>query len=73
MLKELLTSRLDRQHRCFNFLFERFKMYYMPNIVNDFNWTTSLYRPALELPEVRRFKPGKVFTGSIKGPAYTCF
>ena len=52
--------RLDRQRRCFNFLFERFKMYYMPNIFNDFNWTTSLYRPALELPEVRRFRPGKI-------------
>ena len=55
----LFIFRLDRQRRCFNFLFERFKLYYMPNIFTDFNWATSLYRPALELPEVRRFRPGK--------------
>jgi hypothetical protein len=34
----------------------------MPNIFSDFNWSTSLYRPALELPEVRRFRPGSART-----------
>ena len=34
----------DRQRQCFDFLFERFKMYYMPHIFPDFNWHMSLYR-----------------------------
>ena len=38
-------------------------MYYMPHIFPDFNWTTSLYRPALELPETRLFRPAFVDCG----------
>ena len=38
-------------------------MYYMPHIFPDFNWTTSLYRPALELPETRLFRPSFVDCG----------
>jgi hypothetical protein len=35
----------------------------MPHIFPDFNWTMSLYRPSLELPEVRKFRPAFVDTG----------
>ena len=53
----------ERQKACFNFLFERFKMYYMPHIFPDFNWSLSLYRPSLELPETRLFRPAFVDSG----------
>ena len=53
----------DRQRQCFDFLFERFKMYYMIHIFPEFNWHMSLYRPSLELPEVRQFKPAFVDNG----------
>ena len=54
------TVKTERQLHCLNFLFERFKMYYMPHIFPDFNWSTSLYRPSLELPDTRRFRPAFV-------------
>ena len=57
------TVKTDRQLHCLNFLFERFKMYYMPHIFPDFNWATSLYRPSLELPDTRRFRPAFVDSG----------
>ena len=57
------TVKTDRQLHCLNFLFERFKMYYMPHIFPDFNWSTSLYRPSLELPDTRRFRPAFVDSG----------
>ena len=38
-------------------------MYYMPHIFPDFNWHMSLYRPSLELPEVRHFRPNFVDSG----------
>lgn len=53
----------DRERQCFDFLFERFKMYYMPHIFPEFNWHMSLYRPSLELPEVRHFRPAFVDNG----------
>ncbi|XP_059053415.1 probable Rho GTPase-activating protein CG5521 [Achroia grisella] len=44
----------DRSHakamRCFAFLLERFKMYYLPIICPQFNHKNSLYKPNLELP-----------------------
>ncbi|XP_043246445.1 ral GTPase-activating protein subunit alpha-1-like [Amphibalanus amphitrite] len=40
--------------RCFNFLFDNFKQFYLPHIFPDFNWHTNLYKPALSLPEMRR-------------------
>ncbi|XP_052756365.1 probable Rho GTPase-activating protein CG5521 isoform X2 [Galleria mellonella] len=44
----------DRSHakamRCFAFLLERFKMYYLPVICPQFNHKNSLYKPNLELP-----------------------
>ena len=33
--------------RCFNFLFDNFKQFYLPHIFPDFNWHTNLYKPAL--------------------------
>ena len=62
-LKYLSFLLLYRQRQCFDFLFERFKMYYMPHIFPDFNWHMSLYRPSLELPEVRHFRPNFVDSG----------
>ncbi|KAM3962462.1 LOW QUALITY PROTEIN: putative Rho GTPase-activating protein CG5521 [Aphomia sociella] len=44
----------DRSHaksmRCFAFLLERFKLYYLPIICPQFNHKNSLYKPNLELP-----------------------
>ncbi|XP_049877742.1 probable Rho GTPase-activating protein CG5521 [Pectinophora gossypiella] len=44
----------DRSHaksmRCFAFLLEKFKMYYLPVICPQFNHKNSLYKPNLELP-----------------------
>ena len=57
------TVKTERQLHCLHFLFERFKMYYMPHIFPDFNWATSLYRPSLELPDTRRFRPAFVDSG----------
>lgn len=36
-------DKIIQQHRCFNFLLERFKMYYLPNICPHFCHDTSLY------------------------------
>ncbi|XP_074027407.1 probable Rho GTPase-activating protein CG5521 isoform X2 [Leptinotarsa decemlineata] len=41
-------------HRCFNFLLEKFKIYYLPKICPDFCSETSLYRPNLDLPVIRK-------------------
>ncbi|KAJ8941367.1 hypothetical protein NQ314_010430 [Rhamnusium bicolor] len=43
-------------HRCFNFLLEKFKYYYLPKICPNFCEETSLYRPNLELPVLRRLE-----------------
>ena len=51
-------QKLERQRGCLDFLFERFKAFYMHHIFAEFNWTMSVYRPSLELPEVRKFRPG---------------
>ncbi|CAG4931784.1 unnamed protein product [Parnassius apollo] len=44
----------DRSHakamRCFAFLLEKFKIYYLPIICPQFNHRNSLYKPNLELP-----------------------
>ena len=62
-LVEWKGNKLDRQRRCLNFLFEKFKAFYMPHIFPDFSWSQSLYRPSLELPEVRKFRPAFVDSG----------
>jgi hypothetical protein len=43
-------DRLCKQHKCFVFLFERFKQYYLPHIFPQFSFATSLYRPVLGMP-----------------------
>ncbi|KAJ8941931.1 hypothetical protein NQ318_013264 [Aromia moschata] len=43
-------------HRCFNFLLEKFKVYYLPKICPGFCHETSLYKPNLELPSLRRLE-----------------
>ncbi|XP_019874544.2 probable Rho GTPase-activating protein CG5521 isoform X2 [Aethina tumida] len=43
-------------HRCFNFLLEKFKTYYLPRICPGFCSDTSLYRPNLDLPVIRRME-----------------
>lgn len=40
-------DRLCKQHKCFVFMFERFKQYYLPHIFPQFSFATSLYRPVL--------------------------
>jgi len=40
-------DRLCKQHKCFMFLFERFKQYYLPHIFPQFSFATSLYKPVL--------------------------
>ncbi|XP_075222670.1 putative Rho GTPase-activating protein CG5521 [Lycorma delicatula] len=42
-----------KQHKCFTFLFERFKQYYLPHIFPTFSYDTSLYVPILDLPTLR--------------------
>ncbi|XP_050302652.1 probable Rho GTPase-activating protein CG5521 isoform X3 [Anthonomus grandis grandis] len=46
----------SHHHRCFSFLFEQFKIYYLPKICSSFNYDTSLYRPNLELPLLRKME-----------------
>ncbi|XP_034238105.1 probable Rho GTPase-activating protein CG5521 isoform X3 [Thrips palmi] len=47
-------DKICRQHKSFMFLFERFKQYYLPHIFPEFSSTTSLYKPNLELPTLRK-------------------
>ncbi|PSN31580.1 hypothetical protein C0J52_21547 [Blattella germanica] len=51
-------DRLCKQHKCFMFLFERFKQYYLPHIFPQFSFATSLYKPVLDLPVLRKASPG---------------
>lgn len=46
----------DKHHRCFEFLFEKFKKHFLPHVFPDFCYTNSLYRPNLELPSLRKDK-----------------
>merc|ERR1719192_623439 len=63
ILVEWRDEKALKQKRAFNFLFEKFKTFYMPAIFPDFNWHMSLYKTSLELPEVRKFRPNFVDTG----------
>jgi len=62
-LIEWKEDRLERQRRCLAFLVDKFKTFYMMHIFPDFNWAMSLYRPSLELPERRKFRPAFVDAG----------
>ncbi|XP_011301901.1 probable Rho GTPase-activating protein CG5521 isoform X2 [Fopius arisanus] len=46
-----------RQHKCFQFLLERFKATYLRYICPEFDDTFSLYKPSLELPTMRQQSP----------------
>ncbi|CAG9861658.1 unnamed protein product [Phyllotreta striolata] len=41
-------------HRCFSFLLEKFKLYYVPKICPNFCKESSLYAPNLDLPTLRK-------------------
>lgn len=43
-----------RQHKCFQFLLERFKATYLRQVCPGFNDNFSLYKPSLELPTMRQ-------------------
>lgn len=43
-----------RQQKCFQFLFEKFKRFYLPFIFPQLSWTRSIYRPLLDLPTLRK-------------------
>lgn len=55
-------DRNSQRHRCFNFLLEAFKVYYLPKICPNFSAETSLYRPNLDLPNLRKLEPESEFT-----------
>ncbi|XP_035704350.1 ral GTPase-activating protein subunit alpha-1 isoform X3 [Folsomia candida] len=40
--------------RSIEFLYEKFKELYLPRIFSDFNVTTDIYKPSLDLPEPRK-------------------
>ncbi|XP_040580670.1 ral GTPase-activating protein subunit alpha-1 [Lepeophtheirus salmonis] len=62
-LIEWKENKLEKRKKSLIFLLSKFKTFYMPHIFPDFNWSTSLYRPSLELPEVRKFTTALVDTG----------
>ncbi|XP_057662756.1 ral GTPase-activating protein subunit alpha-1 [Diorhabda carinulata] len=47
-------DKTSHHHRCFSFLLEKFKVYYIPKIFPNFSKDTSLYKPNLDLPLLRR-------------------
>ncbi|XP_018324376.1 probable Rho GTPase-activating protein CG5521 isoform X2 [Agrilus planipennis] len=47
-------DKLSRQHRCFSFLLEQFKIYYLPKLCPNFCYGTSIYSPNLDLPVLRK-------------------
>ncbi|XP_050439323.1 ral GTPase-activating protein subunit alpha-1 isoform X2 [Adelges cooleyi] len=58
-LLELMVNQVPRiiwkdqrncQRRCFNYLFEKFKQYYLPVIFPDYSTSTNVYKPTAELP-----------------------
>ncbi|XP_066154941.1 probable Rho GTPase-activating protein CG5521 isoform X2 [Euwallacea fornicatus] len=49
-------DKMSHHHRCFSFLLEQFKTYYLPKICPGFSKDTSLYRPILELPQLRKME-----------------
>ncbi|KAK9497959.1 hypothetical protein O3M35_003854 [Rhynocoris fuscipes] len=46
-------DKIYKQHKCFTFLFERFKEYYLPHIFPAFSNKTNLFLPYLEIPSLR--------------------
>ncbi|KAB0803388.1 hypothetical protein PPYR_00358 [Photinus pyralis] len=54
-------DRMSRYHRCFNFLLEKFKVYYLPKLCPNFCYETSLYNLNLELPTTRKAEADNEF------------
>nr|XP_018896706.1 PREDICTED: ral GTPase-activating protein subunit alpha-1 isoform X1 [Bemisia tabaci] len=52
-----------RQFKCFTFLLDKFKQYYQPLIFPEFLHTTSVYKPILELPNLRPMSRTDEFVG----------
>ncbi|KAG8275624.1 Ral GTPase-activating protein subunit alpha-2 [Homalodisca vitripennis] len=46
-------DKIYKQHKSFMFLFDRFKMYYLPHMFPTFSHATSLYKPVLDLALLR--------------------
>ncbi|KAK3890821.1 hypothetical protein Pcinc_005247 [Petrolisthes cinctipes] len=55
----------NQQTRTFSYLFNMFRMWYMPHIFPSFNSANSLYKPNLELPELRS-SPGPSLYGTCQ-------
>ncbi|CAG9764824.1 unnamed protein product [Ceutorhynchus assimilis] len=49
-------DKTSHHHRCFSFLLEQFKIYYLPKVCPGFNVETSLYQPNLDLPMLRKME-----------------
>jgi hypothetical protein len=47
-------DKASHHHRCFQFLLEKFKIYYLMKIFPNFSHETSLYTPNLDLPVLRK-------------------
>ncbi|KAK4884388.1 hypothetical protein RN001_000659 [Aquatica leii] len=47
-------DRTVKYHRCFSFLLEKFKIYYLPKLCPSFCYETSLYNLNLDLPMIRK-------------------
>ena len=63
VLVEWRDEKQDKQKKAFSFLLQKYKTYYIPAIFPSFKWDMSLYKPSLELPEVRKFRPNFIDTG----------
>ncbi|KAG7157064.1 Rho GTPase-activating protein, partial [Homarus americanus] len=53
LLRSLLDFMVTQHSKSFSYLFDMFRMWYMPHIFPSFISSNSLYKPNLELPELR--------------------
>ncbi|KAJ9597262.1 hypothetical protein L9F63_011866, partial [Diploptera punctata] len=51
-------DRLCKQHKCFMFLFDKFKQYYLPHIFPHFSFQVAVYLLYLDLPALRKSASG---------------
>ncbi|XP_071963778.1 ral GTPase-activating protein subunit alpha-2-like [Antedon mediterranea] len=47
----------DQTRKCFVFLLDNFKKFYLPHVFPEFSHTTSLYAPILDIPSTRKIQP----------------
>ncbi|XP_037500049.1 probable Rho GTPase-activating protein CG5521 isoform X1 [Rhipicephalus sanguineus] len=74
----------DNHHRCFEFLFEKFKKHFLPHIFPDFCYSNSIYKPnlvsegyhwvctSLELPSLRKDKKPAAADSNAAAVAALC-